>query len=364
MTYDVIYFEPEDWLAFRDNRAFEVGGTGNISLPKIETFVGALKTAILRKNGIDPTKEIPREYKEIIGDSQTAGKIEIFGPFLFKEDKHYFPIPLGLFEEKIDTEGENKEDNDETKKKYGFMQPHKSLRKEYMGYELNLPWIPFMKDGIEQPEEQLIELKHLENLKTGNLENIQLTKTEELFKVETKVGIKLEKNQKKAEEGKLYSIKTFRFIEGAGFFCFASPETIQLLQGINEIFLGMKQRSVRIRFGKIQTTLFDRLQDGKAALVLLTPSIFKSGFIPKSKRLLDTEIVSAIIGRKQAISGWDISNNQPKPIYHAVPAGSVYFLDGNPQENPFNSKVSDEFSDFGYGKYFVMNWDYIRRDSK
>lgn len=356
MTYDVIYFEPEDWLAFRDNRAFEINGTCNISLPKIETFVGALKTAILRKNGIDPNKEIPKEYREIIGDSQTAGKIEIFGPFLFKEDKHFFPIPLGLFE--IDTK------SDGTNKKYGFMQPHKSLRKEYMGYEFYLPWIPFMKDGIEQPEEQLIELKHLENLRNGNMENIQLNKSEELFKVETKVGIKLEKNQKKAEEGNLYSIKTFRFVEGAGFFCFASPETIQLLQGINEIFLGMKQRSVRIRLGKIQTTLFDRLQDEKAALILLTPSIFKGGFIPKSKRLFEIEIISAIIGRKQAISGWDISNNQPKPIHHVVPAGSVYFLAGNPEVNPFNSSVSDEFSDFGYGKYFVMNWDYIRRDSE
>ena len=38
-------------------------------------------------------------------------------------------------------------------------------------------------------------------------------------------------------------------------------------------------------------------------------------------------LVSATLGRREIVSGWDLFNWKPKPAQAAVPAGSVYWFD-------------------------------------
>ncbi|ADZ89959.1 type III-B CRISPR module-associated Cmr3 family protein [Marinomonas mediterranea] len=85
--------------------------------------------------------------------------------------------------------------------------------------------------------------------------------------------------------------------------------------------------------------LRDILEGEALSLTLLTPAIFKDGWLPcqqdenghfiyrpPNTNTLELELVSAAIGRWTAQSGWDLAKHQPKPSRKLVPAGAVYWF--------------------------------------
>ncbi|KGQ21373.2 type III-B CRISPR module-associated protein Cmr3 [Thermus filiformis] len=63
-----------------------------------------------------------------------------------------------------------------------------------------------------------------------------------------------------------------------------------------------------------------------ARLLLLTPALFRKGFLPEGGAFRGARVVAAAVGRPLPVSGWDLKEGRPKPSRRAVPAGSVYFL--------------------------------------
>ena len=72
-------------------------------------------------------------------------------------------------------------------------------------------------------------------------------------------------------------------------------------------------------------------------LVLATPAIFAQGWLPGWLSIgglegefpgtrAKVQLLSAVTGRWQAVSGWDCGKGEHKPMRRAVPAGSVYFF--------------------------------------
>ncbi|MBX6354098.1 MAG: type III-B CRISPR module-associated protein Cmr3 [Thermoflavifilum sp.] len=73
-------------------------------------------------------------------------------------------------------------------------------------------------------------------------------------------------------------------------------------------------------------------------MVLVTPAIFRAGWLPgwldETSRIgripgtdIQVQLVSAVLDRWRPVSGWDIRERRPKPMYKTVPAGSVYFFE-------------------------------------
>jgi CRISPR-associated protein Cmr3 len=63
-------------------------------------------------------------------------------------------------------------------------------------------------------------------------------------------------------------------------------------------------------------------------------------------------LVSAVIGKPLAISGWDVANKRPKPLRHYVPAGSVYYFENATwKDTQFTESPEGEaqFSQMGFG---------------
>jgi CRISPR-associated protein Cmr3 len=71
-------------------------------------------------------------------------------------------------------------------------------------------------------------------------------------------------------------------------------------------------------------------ETGVCRLILLTPAYFKHGWRPEDKPWaahgVETELVAAVVGKAEVISGWDLAAAGPKPTRRLAPAGSVYFL--------------------------------------
>lgn len=212
MKLYAIYFEPEDWLAFREIRRFGAGSAAKSTFPSPLTFYGAIRTALMKLYGIQLSyhkKPDLGKYQELLGDDNSPGKIKLFGPFIYSEEsgkrKHYFPAPKNVYVKS---------------KKYKVM---KLLEYETrVGEHIfkGLPWIPEVKD-VDAPDKSFIELNELEKLQHN--EEFQLENPEN-YVVETKLGIALD-DDKKTKEGMLYALSIYRFKNGGFFMLTDSEET-------------------------------------------------------------------------------------------------------------------------------------------
>ena len=351
MKLNAVYFTPEDWICFRESTVFQSGGNAKTGLPKIETFLGAVKTALIKKSGENPLN-LSSEMREIVGDSENPGSLRIWGPFVFKREslgiRHYFPSPNGIYRVKKDSEPT-------------LMMPHCRVEAEIDGKKLKLPWLPLSAEGIETLDGGLIELKEIKNLQSAMPFSVLESKSigEKLYRVESKVGIALEDKRKNAEESMLYTLSYYRFNPGAGFFVFADDNTAKILARISNVFIGSKTRSASIELDTIETDIFERRTGSKQALCLLTPAVFSNGALPSDMKIANCNIESANIQRKIAVSGWDLVKQQPKPIKHYVAPGTVYYLKG---DFGYPQSVSSDSQELGYGRYFTIDWDYIGRE--
>ncbi len=101
-------------------------------------------------------------------------------------------------------------------------------------------------------------------------------------------------------------------------------------------------------------------------LILLTPAWFERGALPsyilERRHNVTPQLVGALVGRPETISGWDFAKGKPKPSRRLVSAGSVYWLtlQGSPAdrkhwvENTWMTNISDGEQERKDGFGFVV----------
>jgi CRISPR-associated protein Cmr3 len=296
-------------------------------------------------------RDVTPDLREIIGDSRKPGKLRISGPYFYKQNgrtiQHFLPAPCTSYRLS-------------SKELFQLMQPHKEVSTTLNGQKLCYPWIPSVEEDVEVAEHHFIEISEIQKLQEGkgfSLINGTYLR-EELFVRDTRVGIALDEKAKRAKDHMLYTLVFHRFRPGAGYLIFADEYTANTIKELKTVFLGSKSRTAMVEVSTIDTDVFAARQSGDLALCTTTPTVFDGGAFPKSMRISNAPIVGAGIPRKLAVSGWDLEMKQPKPIKHVVPAGAVYYVDG---EFNYPESISDEYSELGYGRYFTVPWEYIRR---
>ena len=109
-------------------------------------------------------------------------------------------------------------------------------------------------------------------------------------------------------------------------------------------------------------------------LVLATPAIFKHGWkpawlenenaahMPKGLHGVKLKLISAALGKREPVSGWNLRQNHAKPVRYMVPAGSVYFFEviaGNQEKilenwlKPVSDNEQDRKDGFGLALWGV-----------
>jgi len=179
---------------------------------------------------------------------------------------------------------------------------------------------------------------------------------------EVRSHVKIEPGTQTAEEGFLFQTSGLEFQRaGAGLGQTRSLAlAIQLHLPVNSKFSGADRKAHLQPWGgerrlsrwetpdssalewpsEIPKHLLERIVEDKGCrLMLLTPAIFQSGFMPDEtmlKRGLGVEVKVRAVAcqRYQVVSGWDFAKNLPKPTRRLTPAGSVYFLElkGNEEQ--------------------------------
>jgi len=346
--------KPNDTLFFRSGRPFSMGAetwADFIFPPNPSTVYGAIRTfLILQRGNLSKFLSGKMETHEDIGTKKQKGTLKIHGLFLYDEISVLFPTPADLV--RIKRKGKEK------LVKLSFQEKPKIFFSD-----LSLDRCLVFKEREKKVEEPVgfIEEISLKEYLEGKKTEFSLVK--EVFKEELKVGIKRERETKTSEEAHIYRVPMLRFKKEISFLVELNGVKDFPEKGIFQ--LGAEGRTVN--FEVIKEDLLEELRnvnfelkDGIFKVYLATPAIFEKGWLPSwidEKSLkgefkgLKLKLVAVVLKKHKLIGGWNLANSRPKPMYKAVPEGSVYYfkvLNGAGEEEikkAFHFKnISDEFS--------------------
>ena len=355
--------KPFDTLFFRDGRPFTMGGetwANQIFPPYPSTIYGALRSwLIFEKGTLKDFKE--NKFKEELGNPNEKGSFSVKGVFLSKEDLLYFPIPRDLFFDK----------NEEKQRLYTIQ----SIEKPSLlvsDYPMNHILINQNQKELEEAK-GWIDLFNLQDYLENKGQVLTFIEDDKFYDKEKKTGIKRNKITLNAEVGHLYRISMIRLQKNVNFYLDINGLNDYPQKGM--IRLGGEGKMIKIE--KVENLdHFQYLREIQINLskkcfkiYFATPVIFKKGWIPEwldSETLegiyknIKLKLIACALGKYIQIGGWDLANQKPKPMYRAVPAGSVYYFevlddsDANKIKEVFHLKnISDVYPEEGYGLSLV-----------
>jgi len=336
-------FDALDSLFFRGAKPFNSGEGGFLDSqfpPTAQTLAGVMRAAIGDAKGVDWAKFREGKQKEIaalIGqDSDDCGKLNFAGPYIFKDKERLYPVPLHLL---------YSSDSEE----WGWLAPAKDALNTDMG-EKRLPEVVQKVEGAKPLENAWLNAANMQKVLQGGMPN-KFYKEDDLFVSENRTGIARNNQTRQTEEGALYFTKHIRLQAGVTLGMRVSGADD--IRPASMVRLGGEGRMANVRVTDMDARLHgnDGSSANTAMIVLLTHGDFGGKSEPE---LEDIEIVSACIGKAVREGGWDYKKRAPKPLKSLVPAGSVYFVQGDISN--LGTHIGNR-QNFGYGEIAIGTWE-------
>ncbi len=345
-----------DTLFFRDGKPFSWGEetwADGIFPPYPSTIYGAIRSLWFSEN--------IKELRQANTPGDPTKRIRINGIFIKRQDTLYCPLPLDLVKNK-----EEKEDKI-------FLLNLLKHSVFITNLNRNFQFLTTNVDKVENPE-GFIRFSHLKKYLLGILpQKISFLPKKEFYQSEPKIGIARNSQTHTSEEGKLYRVNMVRLKEGVTLVVDIERDGLKLpesgfkklgAEGKIVVFKFIARDEIKKLTGEIKAKLKEEIEKTKRfKLYLLTPAIFKKGYLPEeSYEGLKLKLVSCACGKPIYIGGFDIKRKGPKTMYRAVPSGSVYYFileQGSPEEllEKFHYKhISDYKKEEGFGLSVVGVW--------
>lgn len=192
--------------------------------------------------------------------------------------------------------------------------------------------------------------------------------------LEPKIGITRSSNTHSSEESKLYRVDMRRLSS-------KTNEKLSIVVDFEDeglsipesgfLKLGGEGKAASYKSNKEVNIAFPEFEDDEKQfkIVLTTPAIFNNGWMPDIKLAdehygLKLNLLTAAVGKPINVGGFDMAKKMPKPMYRAVPAGSVYYfelMEGTMDtvRELFHCKsISDIYANQGFGISFVGKINY------
>jgi CRISPR-associated protein Cmr3 len=354
----LLEIEALDTLFFRDGKAFAAGEdvwADSTGLPTPAGIYGALRAAYAVRHGIAPEDiEVRTKSLKIAGlHYAVPGK-----PCLM-------PAPLDLG---VDEDGKDREAH------FAKCVPLPGVVSNFtLPKILEFPRV----DGktLTVAEHRLLAENPLKRYLKGEARNLKVDDLRDYVCAEPKIGIARNNATHSAEEGRLYRVEMRRFATFR-----KNKETKNYkehhLKLVVEIS-GLKNfpESGLLKLGgEAKAARFTQADEDDAVtwnapnldgqqffkLYLATPAIFKGGTFPTLPPEVDATLIATATAKPLAIGGFDIRKGKPKPMYQAVPAGSVYYYQSNtaPQtiiEKLHRRSISAVYSEQGFGLALIAS---------
>lgn len=311
-------FQALDTLFFKDGRPFSMAeeswATG-IFPPYPSVFYGGLRSLYF----VDHLDQLGFANKPL----DPTAKLKITGLLPAIQPKGgnaqaAFPIPLDCYALK-----ENREAPMQT---FVLAEKDKQLLADY-------PLSHLLKTRTAEKIEEMgsravLPQTAFEAYLQGQSEGISFARISDFSTEEPKIGIARDPVTRTAKDGNLYRLGMRRLEGKKGSFSFLiASEGLELPQeGLSRF--GAEGKAIDygcIDFPKIPCPIDESAEYFR--LYLATPAIFHEGAMPNAwLKKHGLEILAAANGRTEYIGGFDIQAGRPKPMYRAVPSGTVYYI--------------------------------------
>jgi len=341
-------FEPLDSSFFRGARSFQQNEQGFLESqfpPTAQTLAGVIRSAIAESKGVDWQKFHEGKQQaiaDLIGkNAEHTGKLSFAGPYLFKDNERLYPMPLHVLHS-------SKEDNQ--KNAWSKLAPSKEFYRTDMG-EKCLPKVVNNVEGAKPLEDAWLDVENLKRVLNGAHPQ-KFYKQDDLFAYENRTGIARDNKKRKTEEGALFFTRHIRLQEGV--------RLAMNVVGADDVTpasmlrLGGEGRMAHVTVADVVDARpsVNNNKTESFMLVLLTHGDFKGQSEPNLPD--DLKIVSACVGKAVREGGWDYAKRKPKPLKSLVPAGSVYFIEGDAS---MLGNAIGERTAFGYGECVIGKWE-------
>jgi CRISPR-associated protein Cmr3 len=347
---------PEDVLFFRDAKPSSIGDDHylrSIFPPLPSTLYGLTRTQRLLEEGSDLSavsrewwSKLPDELRGEIGEWGKHGSLRLRGPWLQREHEVFIPAPLDL---RIASKSPEDPDEPRTVTAVTRLLPaaHDRAKRGWshalavMSPKANSEEAGGKSAKLDPPRSWFLNMEGAKRWMEGGapLPN-DFVDSRALWCDELRTGVGLQQKHRAHEEGKLYTFGFIRLRRGVsiGF----ELEGGALQPGCH-VRIGGENRLARLEHGPSLTTAIGLpayTQEEHGVYALLAPAIYEKGSQPAAN------VSAAVVPDAEQVGGWDLANGQPKPLRRAVPAGSVYWIDGGPAA-PLSSLSQQENEGFG-----------------
>ena len=328
------YIEPLDVLYLRGNKLFgDPGSYGESLVPPWPSVVaGAIRSSILARDGVDlPAFANSDTPHDTLGTPDSPGDFAILAFHLARHGEDRLEAVYSPPADLVITETDN-----------GNVRVTrlKPANPEH-GIDCSIPTASFPVLACpdrSKPETGLwLTQSAYEAYLRGETPDVGgLLQTDKLWRMDERVGVGLDPDRRRAEDGKLFSVQAVAFHEGVGFLAATEGNG---LTADTLLRFGGDGRAARCRpvdaYQPSEPDLAAVAESGRARIILTTPGIFPAGWrlpgMAEDGRFelagVKGRVVAAAVNRAEVISGWDLAKRRPKAARRAAPTGSVYWLE-------------------------------------
>jgi len=346
-----ITFEALDSLFFREAKPFNAGEGGFLDSqfpPPAQTLSGAIRTAIGETQGIKwhDTEAV----KNLLGTANDPTPLSFTGPYLFKDGKRLYPVPLNLL-------------YNEKNKQWTCLSPSKTTFKTDMGDRVLPELEEELFDGAKPIASGWLNTGNMQRVVNGKLPTGFIPE-KDIFIREARTGIGRDNQKSVVKNEQLYFTRHIRLKEGITLAMGLSGADKLPKEGL--LRLGGEGRLARLSVDEIcQAPPLRPTEYSNAKgliLTLLTHGDFGGEVTPDWRNFHPgLELITACIGKTIREGGWDYAKRQPKALKSLVPAGSCYFMKVKDDKlsdviASLNHKGIGERQPFGYGEVALGLW--------
>ncbi|MBN1182392.1 MAG: type III-B CRISPR module-associated protein Cmr3 [Bacteroidales bacterium] len=348
-----IEIEPFDTLFFRDGKPFTMGDEtwADSRFPPFPSVIyGALRSRYFSEN-IDDFRRL-KAGEKLNTDEDPTSELRINQISLYRNKDIFFALPNDLLKEKQGNPN--------------FVYAMKLTKNNAVtGIRENLKLLkPSDQKIYERLQGGLLNRGEFNKYLRNEREFYSFMKLENSVLTEPKTGIGRNYRTRTTAEGKLYR---------AGMLRLKDLQLVVDFEGlkIDEtgfLKLGGEGKAAAYQEIQMASVKMPAIND-HFKLYLSTPALFKNGWLPggiDEQSLegtiggINVKLEAAAIGKPVSVGGFDMKKREPKPMYRAVPAGSVYYfsISGNQTDKDKLSAIHGQsISDFrkeeGFGLAYI-----------
>jgi CRISPR-associated protein Cmr3 len=306
-----------DTLFFRDGKPFSMGEetlANGIFPPFPSALYGTLRSIYFA----DHLPELA--LANVAGDP--TGKFEISGFLPSLNDIAAFPIPQDLYAKKRE-KGQNA----------WRLVCHNIPSSVISDYDFDCVLQTSEATKVEElGGKGFLDKENFKTYLSASKDELVYEKVSDYLLDEPKIGMGRDYATRSASEGKLYRVNMRRLEGPKGILSFLVKYGGLNLPEAGISRMGAETKSIEYRTSNADgfPSIVSQVQEGDKLfkIYLATPAIFEEGFYPKTWFSQNgLKLLTAAIGRVQHVGGFDYKATFPKPMYKALPSGTVYYVE-------------------------------------